>query len=216
MAKIYKQYKLYWLTISTNSITGVGTLYVDKKTSEFNNKIKVAINNSTVDLIKIEDEHEDYKLAVVSRSRIEILTKTQKELIEILGIEPKTGAELSRLTGHKDITINPHIKPKSPQFISRYMDELVDWGIVAKIDAPFGHAKVYVLIAKVFDKDELKKVRSEAIPDPIKTEIENRGIAGNLMSLSFKEMLDMIRDLSESEKQKVLDFIIEYCQVEEV
>ncbi|NHJ39135.1 MAG: hypothetical protein FK731_03820 [Asgard group archaeon] len=190
-------------------------MYVDKKTSEFNKKIKTALDNSTVDLIKIDDETDDYKLAVVSKNRIEILTKTQRELIELLGTEPKTGAELSRLTGHKNTKINPHIKPKSPQFISRYMDELEDWGIVAKIDAPFGHAKVYVLIAKIFDKDELKKVHSEAIPDQIKNEIKNRGIAGNLMSLSFKEILDMIRDLNESEKQKVLDFIIEYCQVEE-
>ncbi|NHK31971.1 MAG: hypothetical protein FK730_11505 [Asgard group archaeon] len=190
-------------------------MYSDKKTTEFNKKIKAAIENSTVDLLKIADEKEDYKLAVVSKNRIEVLTKTQKELIELLGTEPKTGAELSRLTGHKDLTINPQIKPKSPQFISRYMDELEDWGIVAKIDAPFGHAKVYVLIAKVFDKDELKKVQTEAIPDQIKSELVNRGIAGNLMSLSFKEILNMIRDLGESEKQKVLDFIIEYCQVEE-
>jgi hypothetical protein len=190
-------------------------LYSDKKTTEFNKKIKAAIENSTVDLLKIDDEKEEYKLAVVSKNRIEVLTKTQKELIELLGTEPKTGAELSRLTGHKDISINPQIKPKSPQFISRYMDELEDWGIVAKIDAPFGHAKVYVLTAKVFDKNELNKVQTEAIPDQIKNELENRGIAGNLMSLSFKEILNMIRDLGESEKQKVLDFIIEYCQVEE-
>jgi hypothetical protein len=190
-------------------------LYSDKKTTEFNKKIRAAIENSTVDLLKIDDEKEDYKLAVVSKNRIEVLTKTQKELIELLGTEPKTGAELSRLTGHKDISINPQIKPKSPQFISRYMDELEDWGIVAKIHAPFGHAKVYVLVAKIFDKNELTKVQTEAIPDQIRNELENRGIAGNLMSLSFKEILNMIRDLGESEKQKVLDFIIEYCQVEE-
>jgi hypothetical protein len=57
-------------------------------------------------------------------------------------------------------------------------------------------------------------VKSEAIPDQLQKQLEKRGEAGNLLSLTFKEILDMIRDLSESEKQKVLDFIITYCQVE--
>jgi hypothetical protein len=58
-------------------------------------------------------------------------------------------------------------------------------------------------------------VKEEALPKELKNEIESRGVFGNLMSLSFREILDMIRELDEKEKQKVLDFIIEYCQVEE-
>jgi len=57
-------------------------------------------------------------------------------------------------------------------------------------------------------------MKDDAIPKELKKEIERRGVFGNLMSLSFREILDMIKELDESEKQKVLDFIMDYCQVE--
>ncbi|NHJ47114.1 MAG: hypothetical protein FK733_04930 [Asgard group archaeon] len=189
-------------------------MYSNERTKEFEKKINDAIANSTVDIIKIKDENE-YDLAIVSKDRIKVLTRTQQDLFELLIDGPRTGAELSVLTGYKDDNkTNPHIKPKSPQFISKYMGILEDYGIVAKIDAPFGHSKVYVITAEIFDKDRIKKVQSEAIPDQLQAQLVKRGEAGNLLSLTFKEILDMIRDLSESEKQKVLDFIIQYCQVE--
>jgi hypothetical protein len=191
-------------------------LYANKRTKEFEKKISDAIAGSTVDIIKIKDEEDNYDLAIVSKERIKVLTRTQKDLFELLLDGPKTGAELSALTGYKDNNkTNPNIKPKSPQFISKYMGILEEYKIVAKIDAPFGHSKVYVITAEIFDKERIKELQEEAIPDQLQSHLKKRGEAGNLMSLTFKEILDMIRELSESEKQKVLDFIMKYIQVEE-
>ncbi|MBN1330655.1 MAG: hypothetical protein JXA54_14370 [Candidatus Heimdallarchaeota archaeon] len=178
----------------------------ENKINDFLKNVTEARKKSGVDLLRLDDN----TLALVSMQSIKILTETQKELVELLVDSPRTGADLARLT--EDL---PYLTSKSPQFISKYMKELVKWGIVEHIEAPFGRSKFYVLKANIIGKDEISKVQSEAIPNVLLTAIEKRGVVGNLMSLSFKEILDLIRELDDKEKQKVLDFIIEYCQVEE-
>ncbi|NHJ04232.1 MAG: hypothetical protein EAX90_05380 [Candidatus Heimdallarchaeota archaeon] len=170
--------------------------------NEINNFLKnitEAKKSSSIDLLRIDDE----TLAVVGLQSIKILTEVQKEMVELLVDNPRTGAQLAKLT------------QKTPQFISKIMKTLMKYEIVDQIPAPFGPSKFYALKANVLGKDEIGKMKDEAIPTELKNEIERRGVFGNLMSLSFREILDMIRELEESEKQKVLDFIIEYCQVEE-
>jgi len=170
--------------------------------NEINNFLKnitEAKKSSSIDLLRIDDE----TLAVVGLQSIKILTEVQKEMVELLVDNPRTGAQLAKLT------------QKTPQFISKIMKTLMKYEIADQIPAPFGPSKFYALKANVLGKDEFGKMKDEAIPAELKNEIERRGVFGNLMSLSFREILDMIRELEESEKQKVLDFIIEYCQVEE-
>lgn len=170
--------------------------------NEINNFLKnitEAKKSSSIDLLRIDDE----TLAVVGLQSIKILTEVQKEMVELIVDNPRTGAQLAKLT------------QKTPQFISKIMKTLMKYEIVDQIPAPFGPSKFYALKANLLGKDEIGKMKDEAIPTELKNEIERRGVFGNLMSLSFREILDMIRELEESEKQKVLDFIIEYCQVEE-
>ncbi|MHA1212803.1 MAG: hypothetical protein ACTSSH_10110 [Candidatus Heimdallarchaeota archaeon] len=179
----------------------------ENKINDFLKNITEARKKSSVDLLRLDDN----TLALVSTQSIKILTDTQQELIELLVDNPRTGADLARLS-----TELPHLTKKSPQFISKYMKDLVKWEIVDHIEAPFGRSKFYVLKANIIGKDEIDIIRNEAIPAELTSELEKRGVVGNLMSLSFKEILDLIRELDDNEKHKVLDFIIEYCQVEEV
>ena len=170
--------------------------------NEINNFLKnitEAKKSSSIDLLKIDED----TIAVVGLHSIKILTDAQKEMVELLIDNPRTGAQLAKLT------------KKTPQFISKIMKTLTKYEIVEHIPAPFGPSKFYTLKANLMGKDEIGKMKSEAIPTELQNEIERRGVFGNLMSLSFREILDMIRELEENEKQKVLDFIIEYCQVEE-
>ena len=165
----------------------------------FLNNITEASKSAAKDLLRIDDN----TLAVVGLQSIKILTSAQKEMVELLVESPRTGAQLAKLTD------------KTPQFISKVMKTLIKYEIVNHIPAPFGPSKFYTLTANIIGKEEIGQMKEEAIPSELQTEIERRGVFGNLMSLSFREILDMIRELEESEKQKVLDFIIEYCQVEE-
>jgi len=176
----------------------------------FENKINAFLKTITkaktrypAEILKLNDD----KYAFVSTHSIKILTETQKELVELLIDGPRTGADLARLTEEL-----PHLTKKSPQFISKYMTDLIKWGIVEHIEAPFGRSKFYVLKFDIKSEEEIKKVHNQVIPASIKKEIEKRGEVGSLMSLSFKEILDLIRELKDTEKQKVLDFIIDYCQ----
>ncbi|MBD3191679.1 MAG: hypothetical protein GF308_13610 [Candidatus Heimdallarchaeota archaeon] len=171
----------------------------ENEMNDFLKNISKAHKTSTIDLLKIDEN----TLAVIGLKSIKILTETQKEMVELLIQSPRTGAQLAKLT------------EKSPQFISKIMKSLVKYQIVDHIPAPFGPSKFYALKANILGKEDVSLLNQKAIPEELQTEIEERGVLGNLMSLSFKEILDMIRDLDESDKQKVLDFIIEYCQVEE-
>lgn len=175
----------------------------ENKINEFLKNVTDASKKYTADILKLNDD----KYAFVSMHSIKVLTETQKELVELLVDGPRTGADLARLT--KEL---PHLTGKSAQFISKYMHNLVEWGIVDHIEAPFGRSKFYVLKFDIISRDEINKVREEAIPSEIQSEIEKRGVVGNLMSLSFKEILDLIRELDDNEKQKVLDFIIGYVE----
>jgi hypothetical protein len=165
----------------------------------FLKKIKNAKKTNTINLFQIDDD----TLAILELDSIKILTETQKEMIDQLIEEPRTGAQLARLTG------------KKPQFISRIMKKLVKYQIVDHINAPFGPSKFYILTADVYNSNEIEELKEKKIPNILQSQMEDRGVLGNLMSLSFKEILEMIKGLNENEKQKVLDFIIEYCQVEE-
>jgi len=170
--------------------------------NEINNFLKnitEARKSSSIDLLRLDDT----TLAVVGLQSIKILTDTQKEMIELLIDNPRSGAQLAKLT------------EKSPQFISKIMKTLIKYQLVDHIPAPFGPSKFYTLKAKILGKDEIGVMKTKVIPSELKDEIERRGVFGNLMSLSFHEILDIIRELDESEKQKVLDFIIDYTQVEE-
>ena len=171
----------------------------ENEISDFLKNVTAARKSSKIDLVRINDD----TLAVVGLRSIKILTETQKEMVELLIISPRTGAQLAKIT------------QKTPQFISKIMKTLLKYKIVEHIPAPFGPSKFYTLTANILGKEELAKMKEESIPIELQTEIERRGVLGNLMSLSFKEILDMIKELDENEKQKVLDFIIEYCQVEE-
>ncbi len=171
----------------------------------FQNEIDKFLKNITeakktahMDLLKIDEN----TIAVVGLQSIKILTDSQKEMVELLIDNPRTGAQLAKLTS------------KTPQFISKVMKVLVKYGIADHIPAPFGPSKFYTLTANVLGKTEIGQMKDAAIPKELKKEIEQRGVLGNLMSLSFREILDMIKELGEGEKQKVLDFIIDYCQVE--
>ena len=169
--------------------------------NEINNFLKSiteARKKSSIDLLKIDDD----TVAVVGLQSIKILTEAQKEMVELLIDNPRTGAQLAKLTN------------KTPQFISKIMKILIRYQIVDHIPAPFGPSKFYTLKVNIIGKEEFGKVKEEALPKELQDEIENRGVFGNLMSLSFREILDMIKELDEKEKQKVLDFIIDYCQVE--
>ena len=141
-------------------------------------------------------------IAMVGLQSIKVLTEAQKEMVELIIDNPRTGAQLAKLTN------------KTPQFISKIMKILVKYGIVDHIEAPFGPSKFYILKANLIGEAEIGKVKEEALPKELQGEIDSRGVFGNLMSLSFREILGMIKELDEKEKQKVLDFIIEYCQVE--
>lgn len=165
----------------------------------FLESIQKASKASEIDLLRIDDD----TFAMVGLNSIEILTDSQRELIELIIDNPSTGAQLAKKVN------------KSPQFISKTMKPLKNCGIVDHIKAPFGPSKFYTLRANVLGKEEMGQMKEETIPSELKSEIESRGVLGNLMSLSFKEILDMIKELDENEKRKVLDFIMEYCQVEE-
>jgi len=165
---------------------------------KFLKNIKEAKKAANIDLIKIDED----TMAVVGLQSIKVLTDSQKEMVVLLIDNPRTGAQLAKLTH------------KTPQFISKVMKVLVKYGIADHIPAPFGPSKFYTLTANVMGKKEIGQMKDDAIPKELKKEIEQRGVLGNLMSLSFREILDMIRELDESEKQKVLDFIMDYCQVE--
>ncbi|MFW9921675.1 MAG: hypothetical protein ACFFDW_00100 [Candidatus Thorarchaeota archaeon] len=165
----------------------------------FLKSITEARKSSAIDLLKIDED----TLAVVGLQSIKVLTEAQKEMVMLLLDNPRTGAQLAKLTN------------KTPQFISKIMKSLIKFQIVEHIPAPFGPSKFYALKANIMGKDEIGKMKDAAIPFELQTEIERRGVFGNLMSLSFREILDMIRELDDNEKQKVLDFIIDYCQVEE-
>lgn len=170
--------------------------------NEINNFLKnitEARKSSSIDLLRLDDA----TLAVVGLQSIKILTDTQKEMVELLIDNPRSGAQLAKLT------------EKTPQFISKIMKTLIKYQIVDHIPAPFGPSKFYTLKASILGKDEIGETKRKVLPSELKAEIERRGVFGNLMSLSFHEILDMIRELDESEKQKVLDFIIEYTQVGE-
>ena len=175
----------------------------ENKINDFLKNVTAASKKFTADILKLNDD----KYAFVSMHSIKVLTETQKELVELLVDGPRTGADIARLT--KEL---PHLTSKSPQFISKYMNDLIAWGIVDHIEAPFGRSKFYVLKFDIITRDEINKVRNEAIPVEIHSEIEKRGVVGNLMSLTFKEILDLIRELDDNEKQKVLDFIIGYVE----
>lgn len=177
----------------------------ENKINDFLKNVTEASKKYTADILKLNDD----KYAFVSMHSIKVLTETQKELVELLIDGPRTGADLARLT--KEL---PHLTSKSPQFISKYMNDLVKWGIVDHIQAPFGRSKFYVLKFDIISRDEINKVRKETIPTEIQSEIEKRGVVGNLMSLTFKEILDLIRELDVTEKEKVLDFIINYIEEE--
>jgi hypothetical protein len=166
---------------------------------KFQKRIAAARKSADIDLLKIDTD----TIALVGLHSITILTESQKEMVELLIESPRTGAQLAKLT------------EKTPQYISKVMKPLIKYQIVKHIPAPFGPSKFYTLTANIIGKEEIGQMKDNSIPKELKPEIEKRGVLGNLMSLSFKEILDMIRELDESEKQKVLDFIIEYCQVEE-
>lgn len=166
--------------------------------TNFLKNISTAHKSSTIELLEIDEN----TLAVIDSQSIKILTETQKEMVEFLIESPRTGAQLAKLT------------EKSPQFISKIMKSLVKYKIVDHIPAPFGPSKFYTLKAHIVGKEDISLMKQDSIPDELQKEIEQRGVLGNLMSLSFKEILDMIRELDEADKQKILDFIIEYCQVE--
>ncbi|NHJ31784.1 MAG: hypothetical protein FK732_02870 [Asgard group archaeon] len=171
--------------------------------NEINNFLKnitEARKKSSTELLRIDDD----TVAAVGLQSIKILTEAQKEMVDLLIDNPRTGAQLAKLTH------------KTPQFISKIMKILIRYEIVDHIPAPFGPSKFYTLKANIIGKEEIGKMKKEALPIELQEEIERRGVFGNLMSLSFREILDMIRELDEKEKQKVLDFIIDYCQVEEV
>jgi len=165
---------------------------------KFLKNIKEAKKAANIDLLRIDEE----TIAVVGLQSIKVLTDSQKEMVELLIDNPRTGAQLAKLT------------KKTPQFISKVMKVLVKYEIAEHIPAPFGPSKFYTLTANVLGKEEVGQMKDDAIPKELKKEIERRGVFGNLMSLSFREILDMIKELDESEKQKVLDFIMDYCQVE--
>ncbi|NHJ85051.1 MAG: hypothetical protein FK734_06285 [Asgard group archaeon] len=171
----------------------------ENEINNFLKNISKAKEESSIDLLKIDED----TIAVVGLNSIKILTEAQKEMIELIAENPRTGAQLAKLTS------------KTPQFISKIMKSLIKYQLVDHIPAPFGPSKFYALKANLIGIREISKMKDEALPKELKTEIESRGVFGNLMSLSFREILDMIRELDEKEKQKVLDFIIEYCQVEE-
>ncbi len=169
--------------------------------NEINNFLKnitEARKKSNIDLLRIDDD----TVAVVGLQSIKILTEAQKEMVELLIDNPRTGAQLAKLTN------------KTPQFISKIMKILIRYQIIDHIPAPFGPSKFYTLKVNIIGKEEFGKVKEEALPKELQSEIESRGVFGNLMSLSFREILDMIKELDEKDKQKVLDFIIDYCQVE--
>ncbi|MGC9780147.1 MAG: hypothetical protein HZR80_12960 [Candidatus Heimdallarchaeota archaeon] len=169
--------------------------------NEINNFLKSITEvrkKSTTDLLRIDEN----TIAMVGLQSIKVLTIAQKEMVELICDNPRTGAQLAKLTN------------KTPQFISKIMKTLVKYGIVDHIEAPFGPSKFYILKANLIGEEEIGKVKEEALPKELQGEIDRRGVFGNLMSLSFREILDMIKELNEKEKQKVLDFIIEYCQVE--
>ncbi|MCE7744711.1 MAG: hypothetical protein GPJ52_06210 [Candidatus Heimdallarchaeota archaeon] len=170
--------------------------------NEINNFLKnitEAQKKSSTELLKIDED----TVAVVGLQSIKILTLAQKEMVELLIDNPRTGAQLAKLTH------------KTPQFISKIMKILIKYKIVDHIPAPFGPSKFYTLKVNIIGKEEISKVKEQVLPKELLSEIESRGVFGNLMSLSFREILDMIRELDEKEKQKVLDFIIDYCQVGE-
>ena len=172
----------------------------------FQNEINSFLKNiteikkkSTIDILRLDDN----TLAMVGLNSIKILTEAQKEMVELLIENPRTGAQLAKLTN------------KTPQFISKIMKILIKYQIVEHIAAPFGPSKFYALKANIIDKEEINKMKEETLPQELKSEIDRRGVFGSLMSLSFREILDLIKELNDKDKQKVLDFIIEYCQVGE-
>ncbi len=167
--------------------------------NSFLKNITEARKSSSIDLLRLDDT----TLAVVGLQSIKILTDTQKEMVELLLDNPRSGAQLAKLT------------KKTPQFISKIMKTLIKYQLVDHIPAPFGPSKFYTLKANILGTEKIGVMKGKTIPSELEEEIERRGVFGNLMSLSFHEILNMIRELDESEKQKVLDYIIEYTQVVE-
>jgi len=136
--------------------------------NEINNFLKnitEARKSSSIDLLRLDAD----TLAVVGLQSIKILTDTQKEMVELLLDDPRSGAQLAKLT------------KKTPQFISKIMKTLIKYQIVDHIPAPFGPSKFYTLKANILGKTEIGEMKDKAIPSELKDEIERRGVFGNLM-----------------------------------